>query len=129
MTVTQLLLINVVLLATAIAAHTLKEAVRSRGRPLTDIDPGYRGVGTFGSLKNFSGDMTRVSGKQLPFKPALLVLLLGIGGAVFAAVWHEANPDIRTPYGRAYERCVAKEQISRWRVEEARRCVNSMRAQ
>jgi hypothetical protein len=129
MTLTQILLINIVLLASGIAAHTLKEAVSSRRGPLTDIDPGYCKVGTFGSLSNFSGDMTRTPGKQLPFKPALLVLLLGIGGAAFAAVWHEANPDIRAPYGRAYERCVAKDQISRWRVEEVRRCVNSMRAE
>ncbi len=127
MTVTQILLINIVLLASGIAAHTLKEAVSFRRRSLIDIDPDYRKVGTFGSLRNFSGDMPGVSGRRLPFKPLLLVLLLGIGGAVFTAVWHEANPDIRTPYGRAYERCVAKEQISRWRAEEVRRCVNSMR--
>ena len=128
MTVTQLLLIAILLLASAIAAHSVKEAIHSHRRQLVDIDARHRQIGTFGSLDKFSTDAAALSGGSFPFKALLLVVLLGIGGAAFTAVWSEAHPDIRTSYGRAYERCVAKEQLSRWRVDEVRRCVDGMRA-
>ncbi|MCI0430883.1 MAG: hypothetical protein L0210_10130 [Rhodospirillales bacterium] len=127
MTLTQILLINIVVLTLGIALHMIKQAAKSRNHSMMTVETGFRNVGTFGSLRNFSGDTQ--PGGSVGLKSVFLVLLLGIGGTVFTAVWHEANPDIRTPYGRAFERCVAKEQISRWRVEEVRRCVNSMRAE
>lgn len=126
MTFTQILLISIALLTAGFAAHMIKQVVKSCSHPLMDIEPDYCHAGSFRDPIELGTDMQ--PGEAFALKPVFLVLLLGIAGAVFTAVWREANPDIRTPYGRAYERCVAKEQISRWQVEVVRHCVNSMRA-
>jgi len=96
-----LLLFAVLALSTAILASSLHS-------------PASTGVG--------SGNLGAVD-RDLPLISFLAVLTLVLLGFVLRSIWAEAYPDASTPYGSAYERCVAEDGLSRWHVEAVRSCI------
>jgi LPXTG-motif cell wall-anchored protein len=131
MTLTQILVLSVGSLSLLISAELLRSMARQRGHTDAEASAHFRQVGTFGALGGSSTQVaslpsTGSSGNALLTLFAL-AMLIGTGVVVKFA-WSEAHPDIRSAYGRAYERCVQEEKISRWNVAEVQRCVGRERS-
>jgi hypothetical protein len=128
MTITQLLLLGTGALTIVLAAMLLHSAAVQRRRRVVEVGPAFREVGTFGSLRDFGTDVMLPPNRDTP-RSAFILTLVAAGligsGVVVKHVWDETHPDIRSAYGRAYERCVAKDKVSRWDIEKVRRCVYS----
>ena len=130
MTTTQLLLISIAGLSLFLGADLLWLSWSRRRKPQIEVEPGFRRVGTFGSLKNFEGSAEASFQAQgqgpAVVVAALLLIVLAAGGIVFKVSWDEAHPDIRTRYGRAFEYCVAEEGISRWDKAQVDTCIRRL---
>ena len=124
MTTTQMLLVAIGGLAVLLSAQLLRSTVAQR-RQARDSDVVFRQVGTFAS-RGFPGahamplPSTGSSGGVIV--AAFLVVAACGTGLAGKLAWDETHPDIRSAYGRGYERCV-QEGVSRWKVEEIHRCI------
>jgi hypothetical protein len=131
MTLTQILVLAIGSLSLLISAELLRSMARQRGRAAVDAGTGFRQVGTFGGFAGSGSDVTPLPSTGSPGHALLmlftLALLIGTGVVVKFA-WNEANPDIRSAYGRAYEHCVREENISRWNVADVQRCIGRERS-
>src|SRR5688572_6148164 len=130
MTVTQLLMLGITAICLFLGADLLRISVANRRKPQVEVNPIFRRVGTFGSLKNFDPGIeasfqAQGQGHSM-IMAGLLLLVLVVGGIVFKMSWDEAHPDIRTRYGRDFERCVAEEGISRWHKAEVEYCIRRL---
>jgi hypothetical protein len=131
MTLTQFLVLAVGSLSLLISAELLRSMARHRGRSAVDATAGFRQVGTFGGFAGSGHDVTPPPSTGSPGHALLMLFTLAmlIGtGVVVKFAWNEANPDIRSAYGRAYERCVREEKISRWNVADVQRCIGRERS-
>jgi hypothetical protein len=129
-TIIQVLVLVIGFLALLLSSELLRSTIKQRRRAVSEPSPSFRQVGTFGGLGHFAAAAPLPSGGSSG-RPALsifvLATFLGTGAAVKYA-WDETHPDLRSAYGRAYERCVAEGSISRWKVEEVERCIHSGRS-
>src|SRR5262245_41967236 len=116
MTITQVLLLGIAGLSVLLSADLLRSALLERGKRSLELEPGWRQVGTYGRW--YGSDANHAPGPRFRGSPKLVVIfvLFCVGGAVFKIAWDETHPTVRSAYGRAYERCVAEEHISRWQV-------------
>ncbi len=130
MTVTQILVLVIGGLALLLSAELVRSVARQRRHPSADLTPAFRQVGTFGKLQTFRSDTGPTPSSGSSGKGLLAVLMLATflaTGTAIKLAWDETHPDLRSAYGRAYERCVADRKISRWKVEEVERCIDSGR--
>jgi hypothetical protein len=130
-TITQILVLVIGVLALLVSSELLRSILKQRRRTALEPAPSFRPVGTFGSLNHFGASAAPLpsggsSGRTF-LSIFVLAAFLGTGAAVKYA-WDETHPDLRSSYGRAYERCVAERNLSRWNVEEVERCIHSGRA-
>jgi hypothetical protein len=130
-TIIQILVLVIGFLALLLSSELLRSTIKQRRRSLLEAAPSFRQVGTFGGLGHFSADAASPpsngsSGRAL-LGIFVLATFVGTGAGVKYA-WDETHPDLRSAYGRAYERCVVERNISRWKVEEVERCIHSGRA-
>ena len=131
MTIIQILGLAIGLLTLLVSAELLRSAAARQRRPEVDATVGFRKVGTFGSLHQFGPNTLPIpsSGSATRSIFVVLTVMLFIGtGVVVHLAWEETHPDIRSAYGRAYERCVNEDGISRWQVQEVERCINTGRS-
>lgn len=130
MTVTQILVLIIGGLALLLSAELVRSVARQRRHPSIDLTPAFRQVGAFGNLQNFRSDAGPTPSSGSSGKGPLAVLIFATflaTGTTVKFAWDETHPDVRSAYGRAYERCVAERKISRWKVEEVERCIDSGR--
>jgi hypothetical protein len=130
-TITQILVSAVGGLGLLLSSELVRSSLKQRRRAAADMAPSFRQVGTFGGLGQFSGAAsplasTGSSGRGF-FTVLLIVTFLGMG-TVAKFAWDQTHPDLRSAYGRAYERCVTENKINRWKVEEVERCIHSGRS-
>ena|SRR3712207_1890767 len=129
MTATQLIMLGITVICVLLGADLLRLAVANRRKRQVEVNPGFRRVGTYGSLKHFdptpeaSFQSDSQGGGYAMLLAGLLLLVFVVGGIVFKMSWDAAHPDIRTRYGRDFERCIAEEGISRWQVAEVEKCI------
>jgi hypothetical protein len=130
-TIIQILVLVIGFLALLLSSELLRSTIKQRRRAVSESSPSFRQVGTFGQLSHFAAAAAPLPSSGSSGRAALsifvLATFLGTGAAVKYA-WDETHPDLRSAYGRAYERCVAEGRISRWRVEEVERCIHSGRS-
>ena len=130
MTILQILAISIAALALLLSSELVRSSFKQRKRGEGNMAPTFRQVGTFGSLGHFSNDATPLPSTGSSGRAVLTMLIvaafLGTGAAIKFA-WDETHPDLRSAYGRAYERCVSEKKVSRWNVEEVERCIYSGR--
>jgi hypothetical protein len=130
-TITQMLALAIGALTLLLSSELIYSVVKHRRQPAKDMAPTFRQVGTFGVMCNMGNhaDSLPSSGSSGRSFLAFFIIatFLGTGGAVKFA-WDETHPDLRSAYGRAYERCVAEDKISRWNVEQVERCIYRGRA-
>ena len=122
MSVIQLLVLAIAVISLILASDLVRASYQSRKRRQVDVMPGWRAVGTFGKFDTTSIDASVASSGPISIKTIVVLLALPALGICFKFAWDEAHPDIRTRYGRAYERCVIQENITRWNISEAHRC-------
>ncbi len=126
MTVTQMLFLVIGSLALLLSVNLIRTSVARRRRPVIDIQPGFRQVGTFGSPRCVDREVVPLPNTGSSASAVLVLLaffaLVG-GGTVVKFAWDQSHPDIRSGYGRAYEHCVREEGVSRWDVKEVQRCI------
>jgi hypothetical protein len=130
-TIIQILVLVIGFLALLLSSELLRSTVKQRRRAMLETAPNFRQVGTFGGLGHFSADAASPPSNGSAGRAVLSIIVLATFLATGAAVkyaWDETHPDLRSAYGRAYERCVAERKISRWNVEEVERCIHSGRA-
>ena len=131
MTITQILVLAVGGLGLLLSSELVRSSFKQRRRAAADMAPNFRQVGTFGGLGHFShaaGPLPSAgsSGRGLL---TLLVIVSFLGmGTVVKFAWDQTHPDLRSAYGRAYERCVTENKVNRWNVEEVERCIHSGRS-
>lgn len=123
MTITQLLLLSIAGLSVMLSADMLRASITHRRNAQDDLQPLWRQVGTFGRWHGSTASHERAPYSQGSIKGILILVLFVIGAVVFKVAWDETHPTVRSAYGRAYERCVADQHISRWQVDEVRRCI------
>ena len=124
MTITQILVVAIGGLAVLLSAQLLRTTVTQRRQPAAS-EFGFRQVGTFGSRGSSGAQAMPLPSTGSPGRAVLFIFLLtatGATGLVGKLAWDETHPDIRSAYGRAYERCVQQGE-SRWKVEEVHRCI------
>ena len=130
MTILQILAISIAALALLLSSELVRSSFKQRKRAEGDMAPTFRQVGTFGGLGHFNQDAAPLPSTGSSGKAVLTMLIvaafLGTGAAIKFA-WDETHPDLRSAYGRAYERCVSEKKVSRWKVEEVERCIYSGR--
>ena len=131
MTIIQILVLVIGFLALLLSSELLRATIKQRRRSMLEPAPSFRQVGTFGGLGHFSAHAASLPSSGSPGRALLTIFALVTFVATGAAVkyaWDETHPDLRSAYGRAYERCVAERKINRWKVEEVDRCIHSGRA-
>jgi hypothetical protein len=125
MSLIQFLLLAIAGISLVLASDLVRASYQSRKRQQVDVMPGWRGVGTFGKFDTTGIDATVSSSGPISIKTIVVLIALAALGICFKFAWDEAHPDIRTRYGRAYERCVIEEKTSRWKINEVHRCAVS----
>ena len=87
-------------------------------------------VGTFGVLTHVSPQTSPLPSTGSAGRSLIVIfglaLFLATGIAVKIA-WDKTHPDIRSAYGRAYERCL-RQGVSRWNVQSVDLCVEKGRS-
>ena len=130
MTITQILTLTIGCLALLLSSELIRSTLKQRRSATVDTTPAFRQVGTFGGFGSLSHGASPLPSTGSSGRGVLaffiLLTLAGMGGAVKFA-WDETHPDLRSAYGRAYERCVSENKISRWNVEEVERCIDTGR--
>ena len=127
---TQLLILGIGGLTILLAAMLVHSAAVQRHRGAIEVDPAFRPVGTFGSLRNFGTDAMLPPNPDTPRSAFIITLCAAAviaSGVVVKHFWDETHPNIRSAYGSAYERCIGKDKIGRWNLERVRRCVYGRR--
>jgi hypothetical protein len=124
MTITQILVVAIGGLAVLLSAQLLRTTVTQR-RQAADSEFAFRQVGTFGSRGSSGAHAMSLPSTGSSGRTLLIMFLLvatGATGLVGKLAWDETHPDIRSAYGRAYERCV-QQGVSRWNVDDVERCI------
>ena len=130
MSITQILGLVIGLLTLLLSSELVRSGAARQKRPELNIDVGFRRVGTFGGLANVSAQTSPIASTGSSGRPLVVLFALALFFATGIAVkitWDKTHPDIRSSYGRAYERCV-EEGVSRWNVQEVDRCVDRGRS-
>jgi hypothetical protein len=122
MSLIQFLVLAIAVVSVILASDLLRASYESRKRQQVDIMPGWRPVGTFGKFETSKLDASVSPPGPISIRTILVLIALLALGVCFKFAWDEAHPDIRTRYGRAYERCIIEEQISRWKISEVHHC-------
>ena len=125
MSLIQFLVLAIAVISLILASDLVRASYQSRKRQQVDVAPGWRAVGTFGKFDTPGVDASVSPPGPISIRTILVLIALAALGICFKFAWDEAHPDIRTRYGRAYERCVIQENISRWNFNEAHRCAVS----
>ena len=132
MTIIQALGLVIGLLSLLVSAELARaSAAARRRRAETGMAVGFRNVGTFGSSSQFAPETLGIPSTGSAARTILSILLMVLFVGTGITVWFgykETHPDIRSAYGRAYERCVNEKRISRWKVNEVDRCVSAERS-
>lgn len=126
MTLIQILLLAIACLALLLSAQLIRAVAAQRRATAVEVEPSFRQVGTFGSLRYFNPEVMPLPSTGSAGKGVFVLLALfafAAMGIMTKFTWDESHPDIRSAYGRAYEHCVQKEGISRWNVKEVQRCI------
>ena len=123
MTTTQMVLVAIGGLAVLLSAQLLRSTVPQR-RQARDSDVVFRQVGTFGSRGSSGAHATLpATGSPGGVIVAAFLMVAACGTGLAGKLSRdETHPDIRSAYGRGYERCIQK-GVSRWKVEEIHRCI------
>ena len=124
MTGTQMLVVLIGGLSVLLSAQLLRATVTQR-RSSREAEFAFRQVGTSGSRGSSGGHAMPLPSSGSPGRVVLVAVLLVATVAtalVGKLAWDETHPDIRSAYGRAYERCV-QQGVSRWHVEDVERCI------
>ena len=125
MTITQLLGLIIGLVTLLLSSELVRSVAARQRRPEVNIDIAFRRVGTYGGLANIGAQTAPLPSSGSCGRSLLVIFVLALFLATGIAVkigWDKTHPDIRSAYGRAYERCV-EQGVSRWNVQEVDGCV------
>ena len=125
MSLTQTILIVIAAMSVLLAADLLKTAARTRNGRREEAGSDWRSVGTFGRSAGRAMDPHSAQSGPMSLKAAFVLLAMAAAGVSFKFAWDEAHPDIRSRYGRAYERCVSEEHLNRWQISQVRTCAEA----
>lgn len=131
MTLAEVLILGAGGLALLLSAELVRSARRQRRVPQVEPAPSFRQVGTFGFVGTAGADAAPLPSTGRAHHGVAVVVSIGLFLVMAMVVklgWDQAHPDIRSAYGRAYERCVTEEKISRWHVSEVQRCIGRDRS-
>src|SRR3954453_19403772 len=115
MSITQIVGLAVGILALLLSSELVRSMAARHKRPL-QVDAGFRRVGTFGVLTHVSPQTSPLPSTGSAGRSLIVIFGLALflaTGIVVKIAWDRTHPDIRSAYGRAYERCVGQ-GVSRW---------------
>src|SRR5437867_9340676 len=109
MTITQIFGVAIGFVALLLSSGLVRSIAARQKRPELNINVGFRWVGTFGTLAHVGPQTLPLpsTGSSVRAMVVVFVVALFFATAVTVKIaWDETHPDIRSAYGRAYERCV-----------------------